>query len=74
MGNLLLLNLAGKEGLCLLDTGPDPGLALVGPVGAQPKANLRQSLLQAPGQTETPQWAGKGWRSQKQTSGTEIMI
>ena len=40
MGNLLLLNLAGKEGLCLLDTGPDPGLALVGPVGAQPKANL----------------------------------
>ena len=40
MGNLLLLNLAGKEGLSLLDTGPDPGLALVGPVGAQPKANL----------------------------------
>ena len=37
---LLLLNLAGKEGLCLLDGGQDPGLALVDPLDTVPEDHL----------------------------------
>ena len=36
----LLLNLAGKEGLCHLDAGKDPGPALVGPVDTVPEDQL----------------------------------
>ena len=62
MVDLLLLNLSGEDGLCLLDTGQDPGLALVSPVGAHPETHLLRVgvRLVISGQLEHLYWGSSG--------------